>query len=81
MKIVVKTLQGKQTDYVVEDDSTVGMLKQKIAQSAGLDVSTIKLVHQGTLLNEDGKQLTAYGIKEQDFLVLMTNKVLSASHL
>ena len=77
MKIIVKTLQGKQTEYEVDATATVDVLKKKIAEATGVDPSSLKLIYEGTLLADGAKQLTAYGIKDPGFLVLVANKVLS----
>ena len=75
MRIVIKTLQGSPTQYEVVETDTVAELKKRVATEQKIDVGQIKLIHEGTVLAEEKKQLSDYGIKDNDFLVLMVAKV------
>ena len=75
MRIVIKTLQGNPTQYEVAEGETVAELKRRVASDQKIDIGQIKLIHEGVVLSEDGKSLQAYGVKDNDFLVLMVAKV------
>jgi len=75
MKITIKNLQGKPTEYEVSDTDTLEDLKKKIATDFNTEVGSIKLIHFGKVLGDNGKKVVDYGVKDKDFLVMMTTKV------
>jgi UV excision repair protein RAD23 len=75
MKITIKTLQGKPTEFDVNENDTLLNLKGKISEVCKIDVANQKLIHYGKVLAEDNKRLADYGIKDKDFMVLMVTKV------
>lgn len=68
-------MQGKATEYEMDEANTLEDLKKKIADDQKLDVSSLKLIHYGKVLNDNTKKLCDLGIKPKDFLVLMPSKV------
>lgn len=50
MKLIVKTLNGKQLPIEVESESTVGEIKQKIEAEHSLKAETLKLIAYGKVL-------------------------------
>ena len=77
MKITIKNLQGKPTEYEASDTDTLEDLKKKIAIDFNIDVGSIKLIHFGKVLGDNSKKVVDYGVKDKDFLVMMTTKVTS----
>ena len=75
MKITIKTLQGKPTEFEVDGSETLLSLKAKISDVCKIDVANQKLIHYGKVLAEDQKKLIDYGVKDKDFMVLMVTKV------
>lgn len=72
MKINIKTLKG--TDFFdlnLEETTTIGELKSKIAAEKSKEVENIKLVHKGKQLNDDSKTLKDHDVKDNDFIILM----------
>jgi len=76
MKISIKTLQGKLTEFEVQENNTVKELKAMIAQQMSVEPENQKLIHFGKILSDDSKTLVDCGVKESDFIVLMITKVL-----
>ena len=75
MKIIIKTLQGKQFDLEVEESDTVKDIKGKIdanrsAVSESFPAAELKLIALGKIMDDD-KKLADYNIKEGGFLVVM----------
>lgn len=81
MKISIKTLQGKPTDFEVTESDTLADIKKKISEQLGVDVSSQKLIHYGKVMTEDGKKLVEYGVKDKDFFVLMVTKVCKCEQI
>lgn len=75
MRITIKTLQGKPIDLEVENDDTLSDLKKKIEDTLTIAQENQKLICYGKVMNEEGKKLTEYNLKDKDFLVLMVVKV------
>ncbi|KAF9051042.1 UV excision repair protein Rad23 [Hymenopellis radicata] len=73
MKVTVKTTQQKVFQIDVEEEETIGGLKNKIQESQGHPVSSQKVIYSGKILADD-KTVGSCGIKEKDFLVLMVSK-------
>ena len=78
MKISIKSLQGKITEIMVEETETLADLKKKIFTQMNVEQSCQKLIHYGRIMTEEGKKLSEYNVKENDFIVLMVNKVFSS---
>ncbi|KAK0461360.1 uncharacterized protein EV420DRAFT_1531730 [Desarmillaria tabescens] len=73
MKVTVKTTQQKVFQIDVEDEETIGALKNKIQEAQGHPVASQKIIYSGKILADD-KTVGSCGIKEKDFLVLMVSK-------
>lgn len=75
MQVKVKDSKGTVQVVTVEGSSTVAVLKKAAAEkySLGSDLSLIKLIFRGKLLQDD-KTLDSYEIKEDSVIVLMTVK-------
>ncbi len=74
MKITIKNLQGKPTEYELPEDTTLENLKKKVATEFSCELAHIKLIHYGKVLGENERKLMDYGIKNGDFLVMMISK-------
>ena len=75
MRIVVKTMQGKTYEYEVLELESIESLKQKIAKEHKISIEQIKLIFNGTVLQQNLKKLVEVGIKANDFLVMMISRV------
>lgn len=75
MRITIKNLQGKPTEYEVSDNDCLEDLKKRIAEEFKTEVSSVKLIHYGKVLGENSKKLIEYGVKDRDFIVMMISKV------
>ena len=78
MKLKLKTIKGVVVDLEVDGADAVSKVKAaaaacELGAKEGWDASTMKLIHQGKVLT-DVSSLATYGIKEEDFLVVMAPK-------
>jgi len=73
MKILLRTLKRETFSLEVQPEDTVGSVKDKIEAQYKHQTSWQKLIFAGQILADD-KPLSSYGIKENDFLVLMVKK-------
>ena len=78
MKIVVKTLSGKQLPLEIEIDWSIRKVKEEIEKCHELKADTLKLIAYGKVLEDDTKSAGDYSIKENDFIVAMTQKAKPA---
>lgn len=78
MKIIVKTLSGKQLPLEIEDSWTIRAIKEKIEAEHEMKADTLKLIAYGKVLDSDDKIATEYSIKEGDFIVAMVQKPKAA---
>lgn len=79
MKIVLKTIQGKNFDLDVEAEETVKSVKVKLAnQQADFPAEQQKLIYQGKILSDE-QLVKDTGIKENDTVVVMVAKVKAPS--
>lgn len=79
MKIVIKTLQGKQHELEVEATNTVASVKQ-LVKDKGIteaDPELHKLIAYGKVMDNE-KTIADYQLKDGDFVVLMTQKAKPA---
>ena len=53
MKLIVKTLNGKQLPIEIESEATVGEIKVKIEEDHQLKADTLKLIAYGKVLQSD----------------------------
>jgi hypothetical protein len=74
MKIIVKTLSGKQLPLEIEADWTVRKVKEQIEAEHELKADSLKLIAYGKVLDSDDKAVSEYSIKEGDFIVAMVQK-------
>ena len=74
MKLIVKTLAGKQMPLEIEPDFTVRQVKEQIEKDHGLKADLLKLIHYGKVLDNDEKKASDFTIKENDFIVAMVQK-------
>eukprot|EP00742_Colponemidia_sp_Colp-10_P001209 GILJ01001302.1.p1 GENE.GILJ01001302.1~~GILJ01001302.1.p1 ORF type:complete len:384 (-),score=71.57 GILJ01001302.1:55-1179(-) len=73
MRILVKTLQGKEFPLDVEPAHTVQQVKEQIQQSQGFEVDSQKLITKGKVMANE-KTIGEYEVNENDFLVVMVSK-------
>lgn len=78
MKIIVKTLNGKQLPLDIESDWTVRKVKEQIEANHEFKADTLKLIAYGKVLDKDENAVSTYSIKEGDFIVAMVQKAKAA---
>ena len=78
MKIIVKTLSGKQLPLEIEAEWTIKKVKEEIEKVHELKAETLKLIAYGKVLEDDEKSALDYSIKENDFVVAMVQKAKPA---
>lgn len=78
MKIIVKTLNGKQLPLDIQDDWTIRKVKEEIESHHDLKADTLKLIAYGKVLDKDENLVSAHSIKEGDFIVAMVQKAKPA---
>ena len=71
MKLIVKTLAGKQLPIEIEPEATVGEIKTKIESDHQMSAETLKLIAYGKVLASDDQKASEYNLKEGDFIVAM----------
>ena len=74
MKVVVKTLAGKQLPIEIETTWTVRQIKEQIEKEHSMAADTLKLIAYGKILDSDDKLASDFSLKENDFIVAMTQK-------
>lgn len=74
MKIIVKTLNGKQLPLDIQPEWTVRATKEEIEKVHALAADTLKLIAYGKVLDKDESPVSEYSIKEGDFIVAMVQK-------
>ena len=74
MKLIVKTLNGKQLPIEVEAEDSVSQIKKVIEDSHQMAADTLKLIAYGKVLDSDDKKASEYNLKEGDFIVAMVQK-------
>jgi hypothetical protein len=52
MFITVKTLTGRKLNVQVHESMTFGDLKQEISEKEGIEVSQIRMIHGGNMVND-----------------------------
>lgn len=78
MKLIVKTLNGKQLPIEIEPEATVGDIKSKIENEHQLNAATLKLIAYGKVLGNDEQKASEHNLKEGDFIVAMVQKAKPA---
>lgn len=78
MKIIVKTLSGKQLPLEIELDWNIRKVKEEIEKVHDLKADSLKLIAYGKVLEDDNKSAGDYNIKENDFIVAMVQKAKPA---
>jgi hypothetical protein len=78
MKIIVKTLSGKQLPLEIEIEWSIRKVKEEIEKAHDLKADTLKLIAYGKVLEDDTKSAGDYSIKENDFIVAMVQKAKPA---
>lgn len=71
MKLIVKTLNGKQLPLEVDPSWTIKQIKDQIEKEHDLKADTLKLIAYGKVLEPDEKLASEYSLKEGDFIVAM----------
>ena len=74
MKLIVKTLAGKQLPIEVESDWSVKQVKDQIEKDHQLESEKLKLIAYGKVLDSDDKKVAEFNLKEGDFIVAMVQK-------
>ena len=74
MKIIVKTLAGKQLPIEIEITWTNKQVKDEIQKCHDLKADTLKLIAYGKVLDKDELLASDYSLKEGDFIVAMVQK-------
>ena len=71
MKLIVKTLNGKQLPLEVDPSWTIKQIKDQIEKEHELKADTLKLIAYGKVLEPDEKLAREYSFKEGDVIVAM----------
>lgn len=74
MKLIVKTLAGKQLPIEVDADWSVKAVKDQIEKDHQLESDKLKLIAYGKVLDSDDKKVSEFNLKEGDFIVAMVQK-------
>jgi UV excision repair protein RAD23 len=74
MKISVKNLNNQIFSIEISPEDSVLKVKQQIEQEQNHPVDHQKLIFSGKILEDPASIISSYGIKENDFLVLMVRK-------
>ena len=74
MKIIVKTLSGKQLPLDIDPSWTIRQVKEQIEKEHQLKAESLKLIAYGKVLDKDESPASEYNIKEGDFIVAMVQK-------
>ena len=72
MKIVVKTVAGRQMPIEIEEGNSVGEIKQIIEKTHDLKAEDLKLIAFGKILDNDSKLASEIPLKDNDNIVAMT---------
>ena len=72
MKIVVKTVAGRQMPIDIEEGNTVGEIKGIIEKTHDLKAEDLKLIAFGKILDNDSKLASEIPLKDNDNIVAMT---------
>lgn len=71
MKLIVKTLAGKQLPVEVEDSNTIRELKEAIEKAHDMKADSLKLIAYGKVLDKDDNKCSDHSLKENDYIVAM----------
>jgi len=77
MKIIVRTLAGKQMPLEIEADWTVRQIKEEIEKDHGLKADSLKIIAYGKVHDNDEEKASVF-IKEGDYIVAMIQKAKPA---
>jgi len=76
MKVILRSVTKEEHSLEVEDGCTVGQLRAKadsdIGAGAGIGST---LIFKGTVLKDDGQALSAAGVADGDFIIMLAKKV------
>lgn len=81
MKLTLKTLAGKTFTVEADESETVQALKTKVAEALGnsdADPLGYRLVHSGKVLSANDAALSAVGVNDSGFIVVMPPKKVAA---
>ncbi|WVN90269.1 uncharacterized protein L203_105505 [Cryptococcus depauperatus CBS 7841] len=70
MIVKVKTLTGKEVDIDVQPDMTIGKVKEKVEEKAGIPPVQQRLISGGKAMNDE-KTIQDYKIKAADVIHLV----------
>jgi len=74
MKIIVKTINGKQLPLEIEPDWTVRQIKEQIEKDHAMKADSLRIIAYGKVLDQDNKTASECALKEGDFVVAMVQK-------
>ena len=82
MLVKLKTLKGDMVEVEAALDMPVKTVKERACETAkgkegGWELEGLKLIFQGKVLDND-KDVASYGIKENEFMVVMASKPKAA---
>jgi hypothetical protein len=76
MKVILRSVTKEEHSLDVDDGCTVGQLRAKadsdIGAGAGIGST---LIFKGTVLKDDGQALSAAGVADGDFIIMLAKKV------
>lgn len=79
MKIIVKTLGGKQLEIQVEEDWTIQRVKEQIETDHKMAAADLKLIAYGKVLDKNENKVSDHNLKDGDNIVAMVQKKKAAA--
>lgn len=70
MLVTVKTLTGRKLTIEVNESTTFRQLKQEVSEKEGIEVSQIRMIFQGNLVN-DLEKISESKVKAGDIIHLV----------
>ena len=75
MEVIIQTLRQESFNISIEEDNTVGQLKEKVSQVKEIpEGKELNLIYNGSVLENNDKTLTEYGIKNETKIVMLIRK-------
>lgn len=76
MKVVLRSVTKEEHSLEVDDGCTVGQLRAKADSDIGAGAGVgSTLIFKGTVLKDDGQALSAAGVADGDFIIMLAKKV------
>ena len=69
MKLIVKTLAGKQLPVEIEDSNTIRELKEAIEKAHDMKADSLLLISNRKKLDKDYNKCSDHALKENDIII------------